>query len=107
MLELRMRTAVAKVIEAEYSKIEKLAAFARPELRESCRESLLARAKGRELKVTDGFRRHGQMALRGILLNVLLKQAKGQPYSRRDGMSDRSGEFGQAFPRLDYKTGAC
>lgn len=79
MLEPRTRTAVAEVIEGESSRNEKLAASRGLTLRESCRESLLARVNGRELKVPHRFRRHGQMALRGILLNVLFKPAKGQP----------------------------
>jgi hypothetical protein len=85
MPELRTQSAGAKVTEKEYAEIEKLAESRGLKVSEWCRETLLARVNGQELRAATDCAGTGQVALmaalsalRAILLNVLFKLANGR-----------------------------
>jgi hypothetical protein len=91
MPELRTRSAGAKVTEKEYAEIEKLAASRGLNVGEWCRETLLARVNSQEPRAATDCAATGQVALmaelsalRAVLLNVLFKQANGQPLTAEE-----------------------
>ena len=91
MPELRTQSAGAKVIKKEYAEMEKLAESRGLKVGEWCRETLLARVNGPEPRAAADCAGKGQVALmaelpalRAILLNVLFKQANGQPLTAEE-----------------------
>src|ERR1700677_3410179 len=81
---LRTKSIGTKVSEDEFARLEQAAQKASKTLGEWCREVMLANAKAQPEKGNGtGGEAHAVlaevMALRAILLNVLFKQAKGEP----------------------------
>ena len=106
---LRTKSIGTKVSEEEFARLEQAAQKASKTLGEWCREVMLASANGQpELNGTGG-EAHAVMAevvaLRAILLNVLFKQAKGEPLTAEEmqRLIDRadSDKLKKARERLD------
>ncbi len=109
-LNLRTKSIGTKVSEEEFARLEQAAQNASKTLGEWCREVMLASANGQAEKVTGaGGEAHAVMAevvaLRAILLNVLFKQAKGEPLTAEEmqRLIDRadSDKLKKARERLD------
>ena len=86
---LRTKSIGTKVSEEEFARLEQAAQKASKTLGEWCREVMLASANGQPEKVNGtGGEAHAVMAevvaLRAILLNVLFKQAKGEPLTAEE-----------------------
>jgi hypothetical protein len=88
---LRTKTLGTKVSEAEFAQLEAAASERGLTLSEWCRETLLASVNEEEPKAasdSDGIGQAALMAelvaLRAILLNVLFKQANGQPLTAEE-----------------------
>ena len=107
---LRTKSIGTKVSEEEFARLEQAAQKASKTLGEWCREVMLASANGQHQKVNGaGGEAHAVMAevvaLRAILLNVLFKQAKGEPVTAEEmqRLIDRadSDKLKKARERLD------
>jgi hypothetical protein len=85
---LRTKSIGTKVSEEEFARLEQAAQKASKTLGEWCREVMLANANGQPEKVNGTGEAHAVMAevvaLRAILLNVLFKQAKGEPLTAEE-----------------------
>jgi hypothetical protein len=86
---LRTKSIGTKVSEEEFARLEQAAHTASKTLGEWCREVMLANANGEPEKLNGtGGEAHAVMAevvaLRAILLNVLFKQAKGEPLTAEE-----------------------
>jgi hypothetical protein len=113
-LSLRTRSIGTKVSEGEYAQLERAAQMAAKTLGDWCREVMLTSPNGQPAKATrtaDEF--HVLMAevvaLGAILLNVLFKQANGEPLPAEDmqRLIDRadSGKLREARERLEQASG--
>jgi hypothetical protein len=107
---LRTKSIGTKVSEEEFARLEQAAQKASKTLGEWCRELMLANANGQPENVNGtGVEAHAVMAevvaLRAILLNVLFKQAKGEPLTAEEmqRLIDRadSDKLKKARERLD------
>jgi len=107
---LRTKSIGTKVSEEEFARLEQAAQKASKTLGEWCREVMLASANGQPEKLNGtGGEAHAVMAevvaLRAILLNVLFKQAKGEPLTAEEmqRLIDRadSDKLKKARERLD------
>jgi hypothetical protein len=86
---LRTKSIGTKVTEEEYAQLERAAQESAKTLGEWCREVMLASANGQTAKSNGtGGEAYAVMAevlaLRAILLNVLFKQAKGEPLTAEE-----------------------
>jgi hypothetical protein len=86
---LRTKSIGTKVSEEEFARLEQAAQKASKTLGEWCREVMLASANGQaeHLNGTGSEARAVMaevVALRAILLNVLFKQAKGEPLTAEE-----------------------
>ena len=86
---LRTKSIGTKVSEEEFARLEQAAQKASKTLGEWCREVMLANANDQPEKLNGiGGEAHAVMAevvaLRAILLNVLFKQAKGEPLTAEE-----------------------
>ena len=86
---LRTKSIGTKVSEEEFARLEQAARKASKTLGEWCREVMLASTNGQREKLNGiGGEAHAVMAevvaLRAILLNVLFKQAKGEPLTAEE-----------------------
>ena len=107
---LRTKSIGPKVSEDEYAQMERAAQTSSKTLGEWCREVMLASANGWPEKL-NGAGGEAQavmaevVALRAILLNVLFKQAKGEPLTAEEmqRLIDRadSDKLRKARERLD------
>jgi len=110
---LRVRSIGTRVSEEEFVRLEQAARKASKTLGEWCREVMLASANGQPENGTGG-EAHAVMAevvaLRAILLNVLFKQAKGEPLTAEEmqRLIDRadSDKLRKARERLDQASGS-
>jgi hypothetical protein len=107
---LRTKSIGTKVSEEEFARLEQAAQRASKTLGEWCREVMLASTNGQPEKLNGiGGEAHAVMAevvaLRAILLNVLFKQAKGEPLTAEEmqRLIDRadSDKLKKARERLD------
>ena len=110
---LRTKSIGTKVSEDEYAQLERAAQKSAKTLGEWCRELMLANANGQPAKPNGtGSEAYAIMAevvaLRAILLNVLFKQAKGEPLTAEEmqRLIDRadSDKVRKARERLDQAT---
>jgi len=110
---LRTKSIGTKVSEDEYAQLERAAQKSAKTLGEWCRELMLANANGQPAKPNGtGPEAYAIMAevvaLRAILLNVLFKQAKGEPLTAEEmqRLIDRadSDKVRKARERLDQAT---
>ncbi len=86
---LRTKSIGTKVSEDEYAQLERAAQESAKTLGEWCREVMLASSNGQTAKPNGtGGEAYAVMAevvaLRAILLNVLFKQAKGEPLTAEE-----------------------
>ena len=111
---LRTKSIGAKVTEQEYAQLERAAQAEHKTLGEWCRGVMLSSANFRPPKATEtGSDGHALMAemlaLRAILLNVLFKQAKGEPVTAEEmqRLIDRadSDKLRKAKERLEQASG--
>ena len=117
---LRTKTLGTKVSEEEFARLETRARERGLTLSEWCRETLLTSVNSHEEKTFNLFSTGdatGQqalmaelVALRAILLNVLFKQAKGEPLTAEEmqRLIDRadSDKLRKARERLDQASGS-
>jgi hypothetical protein len=110
---LRTKSIGTKVSKEEFARLEQAAQKVSKTLGEWCREVMLASANGRPENGTGG-EAHAVMAevvaLRAILLNVLFKQAKGEPLTAEEmqrliNRAD-SDKLRKARERLDQASGS-
>jgi len=111
---LRTKSIGTKVSEDEYAQLERAARMSAKTVGEWCREVMLASANGQPEKLNGtGGEAHAVMAevvaLRAILLNVLFKQAKGEPLTAEEmqRLIDRadSDKLRKARERLEQASG--
>ena len=110
---LRTKSIGTKVSEEEFARLEQAAQKASKTLGEWCREVMLASANGQQENGTGG-EAHAVLAevvaLRAILLNVLFKQAKGEPLTAEEmqRLIDRadSDKLKKARERLEQASGS-
>jgi len=112
---LRTKSIGTKVSEDEYAQLERAAQESAKTLGEWCREVMLASANGQPAKL-NGTRGEAYalmaevVALRAILLNVLFKQAKGEPLTAEEmqRLIDRadSDKLRKARERLEQASGS-
>ena len=114
-LNLRTKSIGTKVSEDEYAQLERAAKMSAKTVGEWCREVMLTKANGQSAKQTGtGDEFHALMAevvaLRAILLNVLFKQANGEPLTAEDmqRLIDRadSDKLRKARERLEHASGS-
>ena len=114
-LNLRTKSVGTKVSEDEYAQLERAAKTSAKTVGEWCREVMLTSANGQSVKPTGtGDEFHALMAevvaLRAILLNVLFKQANGEPLTAEDmqRLIDRadSDKLRKARERLERASGS-
>jgi hypothetical protein len=107
---LRTKSIGTKVSEEEFARLQQAAQKASKTLGEWCREVMLASTNGQPEKLNGiGGEAHAVIAevvaLRAILLNVLFKQAKGEPLTAEEmqRLIDRadSDKLKKARERLD------
>ncbi len=112
---LRIKSIGTKVSEEEYAQLERAAQTEGKTLGEWCRGVMLSSANRRPPKATEtGGDGHALMAelvaLRAILLNVLFKQAKGEPVTAEEmqRLIDRadSDKLRKARERLEQASGS-
>jgi hypothetical protein len=112
---LRTKSIGTKVSEEEFARLEQAAQKASKTLGEWCREVMLASTNRQPEKLNGiGDEAHAVMAevvaLRAILLNVLFKQAKGEPLTAEEmqRLIDRadSDKLKKARVRLDQASGS-
>jgi hypothetical protein len=112
---LRTKSISTKVSEDEYAQLERAAQKSAKTLSQWCREVMLSSVNGQPAKVNGtGGEAYAIMAevvaLRAILLNVLFKQANGEPLTAEDmqRLIDRadSDKLRKARERLEQISGS-